>query len=117
MGGVRGVLHYMQRTAVQGTPDVITALGGRWIRGSRERAPGRHPFRIAFGDLVLGERCEVARGRPALLVRPLGQCGPILLDRGQAQIVEHQREPGRINVLAHAASPRPVRLLSLSSAS
>ena len=35
MGGIRGVLHYMQRTAVQGSPDTITALGGRWVRGSR----------------------------------------------------------------------------------
>ena len=51
LGGIRGVLHYMQRTAVQGTPDVITALGGRWVRGSRQRDPGRHPFRIAFNDL------------------------------------------------------------------
>jgi len=55
LGGIRGVLHYMQRTAVQGTPDVITALGGRWVRGSRQRDPGRHPFRIAFGDLELGD--------------------------------------------------------------
>ena len=55
LGGIRGVLHYMQRTAVQGTPDVITALGGRWVRGSRQRDPGRHPFRIAFNDLALGD--------------------------------------------------------------
>jgi oxepin-CoA hydrolase/3-oxo-5,6-dehydrosuberyl-CoA semialdehyde dehydrogenase len=55
LGGIRGVLHYMQRTAVQGTPDVITALGGRWVRGSRLRDPGRHPFRIAFNDLKLGD--------------------------------------------------------------
>ncbi len=40
MGGIRGVLHYMQRTAVQGTPDVLTAVTGRWIKGSRERDPG-----------------------------------------------------------------------------
>ena len=55
LGGIRGVLHYMQRTAVQGTPDAITALGGRWVRGSRTRDPGRHPFRIAFHDLELGD--------------------------------------------------------------
>jgi oxepin-CoA hydrolase/3-oxo-5,6-dehydrosuberyl-CoA semialdehyde dehydrogenase len=55
LGGIRGVLHYMQRTAVQGTPDVITALGGRWVRGSKLRNPGRHPFRIAFNDLRLGD--------------------------------------------------------------
>jgi oxepin-CoA hydrolase / 3-oxo-5,6-dehydrosuberyl-CoA semialdehyde dehydrogenase len=55
LGGIRGVLHYMQRTAVQGTPDTITALGARWVRGSRLRDPGRHPFRIAFNDLRLGD--------------------------------------------------------------
>jgi oxepin-CoA hydrolase/3-oxo-5,6-dehydrosuberyl-CoA semialdehyde dehydrogenase len=55
MGGIRGVLHYMQRTAVQGTPDTITALGGRWVRGSRRLDPGRHPFRLPFHELRLGD--------------------------------------------------------------
>ena len=55
MGGIRGVLHYMQRTAIQGTPDVLTAVTGRWIKGSRERDPGVHPFRIPFGALVIGD--------------------------------------------------------------
>jgi oxepin-CoA hydrolase/3-oxo-5,6-dehydrosuberyl-CoA semialdehyde dehydrogenase len=55
MGGIRGVLHYMQRTAVQGTPDVLTAVTGRWIRGSRERRPAAHPFRIPFGSLAIGD--------------------------------------------------------------
>jgi oxepin-CoA hydrolase / 3-oxo-5,6-dehydrosuberyl-CoA semialdehyde dehydrogenase len=55
MGGIRGVLHYMQRTAVQGSPDTITAIGGRWVSGSRLRDPGMHPFRIPFNDLELGD--------------------------------------------------------------
>jgi oxepin-CoA hydrolase / 3-oxo-5,6-dehydrosuberyl-CoA semialdehyde dehydrogenase len=55
MGGIRGVLHYMQRTAVQGSPDTITRTSGRWVRGSRLRDPGRHPFRIPFNDLELGD--------------------------------------------------------------
>jgi oxepin-CoA hydrolase/3-oxo-5,6-dehydrosuberyl-CoA semialdehyde dehydrogenase len=55
MGGIRGVLHYMQRTAVQGTPDTITALGGRWVRGSRILNPAKHPFRLAFDELRLGD--------------------------------------------------------------
>jgi oxepin-CoA hydrolase/3-oxo-5,6-dehydrosuberyl-CoA semialdehyde dehydrogenase len=55
MGGIRGVLHYMQRTAVQGSPDTITAISGRWVRGSRLRDPGRHPFRIPFHELELGD--------------------------------------------------------------
>jgi oxepin-CoA hydrolase/3-oxo-5,6-dehydrosuberyl-CoA semialdehyde dehydrogenase len=55
LGGVRGVLHYMQRTAVQGTPDTLTAATGRWVRGARQRTPDRHPFRIPFGDLNVGD--------------------------------------------------------------
>jgi oxepin-CoA hydrolase / 3-oxo-5,6-dehydrosuberyl-CoA semialdehyde dehydrogenase len=55
MGGIRGVLHYMQRTAVQGTPDVIGAVTGRWIRGGTQRDPGVHPFRKAFGSLAIGD--------------------------------------------------------------
>jgi oxepin-CoA hydrolase / 3-oxo-5,6-dehydrosuberyl-CoA semialdehyde dehydrogenase len=60
MGGIRGVLHYMQRTAVQGTPDTLTAVTGRWVRGSRQRDPGRHPFRIPFNDLQLGDALQSA---------------------------------------------------------
>jgi oxepin-CoA hydrolase / 3-oxo-5,6-dehydrosuberyl-CoA semialdehyde dehydrogenase len=55
MGGIRGVLHYMQRTAVQGSPDTISGVSGRWVRGSRQLDPGRHPFRIPFNDLKLGD--------------------------------------------------------------
>ncbi|HEY7887606.1 MAG TPA: phenylacetic acid degradation bifunctional protein PaaZ [Steroidobacteraceae bacterium] len=55
MGGIRGVLHYMQRTAVQGAPDVLTAVTGRWIKGSRQHDPGVHPFRIPFGTLAIGD--------------------------------------------------------------
>ncbi len=55
LGGIRAVLHYMQRTAIQGAPDTLTALGGRWVRGATTRDPGRHPFRVAFHDLILGD--------------------------------------------------------------
>ncbi len=55
MGGIRGVLHYMQRTAVQGTPDVLTAVTGRWVKGSQELDPGTHPFRKPFGALRIGD--------------------------------------------------------------
>jgi oxepin-CoA hydrolase/3-oxo-5,6-dehydrosuberyl-CoA semialdehyde dehydrogenase len=55
MGGIRGVMHYMQRTAVQGTPDVITATMGRWVKGATQRDPGRHPFRKPFHELAIGD--------------------------------------------------------------
>jgi oxepin-CoA hydrolase/3-oxo-5,6-dehydrosuberyl-CoA semialdehyde dehydrogenase len=60
MGGIRGVLHYMQRSAVQGSPDTLTAICGRWVRGGRLRDPGRHPFRIPFNELKLGDTVKSA---------------------------------------------------------
>ncbi len=64
MGGVRGVLHYMQRTAVQGSPETLTAIGNRWIRGAEQIDPVAHPFRKTFeqveiGDTLLTESREV----------------------------------------------------------
>jgi oxepin-CoA hydrolase/3-oxo-5,6-dehydrosuberyl-CoA semialdehyde dehydrogenase len=55
MGGIRGVMHYMQRTAVQGSPDTIAAVTGRWMRGARPKDPGSHPFRKSFHELVIGD--------------------------------------------------------------
>ncbi len=55
MGGVRGVLHYMQRTAIQGSPETLSAIGHRWIRGADENDPGVHPFRKTFEQLELGD--------------------------------------------------------------
>jgi oxepin-CoA hydrolase/3-oxo-5,6-dehydrosuberyl-CoA semialdehyde dehydrogenase len=55
LGGIRGVLHYMQRTAVQGTPGVIAAVTGRWVKGAAQLDPGVHPFRKPFGALQIGD--------------------------------------------------------------
>ncbi len=55
LGGVRGVLHYMQRTAVQGSPDVIAAVSGQWVPGARTLTGPEHPFRRSFHDLRIGE--------------------------------------------------------------
>jgi oxepin-CoA hydrolase/3-oxo-5,6-dehydrosuberyl-CoA semialdehyde dehydrogenase len=55
MGGIRGVMHYMQRTAVQGSPDTIAAVTGRWTRGASAKDPIVHPFRKPFHDLVVGD--------------------------------------------------------------
>jgi oxepin-CoA hydrolase/3-oxo-5,6-dehydrosuberyl-CoA semialdehyde dehydrogenase len=55
MGGVRGVMHYMQRTAVQGSPDILTAIGRKWVPGATEHAAPAHPFTRGFHDLAIGE--------------------------------------------------------------
>ena len=55
LGGIRGALHYMQRTAVQGSPATLAAIGNRWIRGGTENDPGTHPFRKNFDELRIGD--------------------------------------------------------------
>jgi oxepin-CoA hydrolase/3-oxo-5,6-dehydrosuberyl-CoA semialdehyde dehydrogenase len=55
MGGLRGVLHLMQRTAIQGSPDVLTAVTGRWTKGARRRDDGVHPFRKSLAELAVGD--------------------------------------------------------------
>lgn len=56
LGGVRGVLHYMQRTAIQGSPETLTAVGNRWIKGAAQNESNVHPFRKTFEQLRLGDR-------------------------------------------------------------
>ncbi|MEX0281542.1 MAG: phenylacetic acid degradation bifunctional protein PaaZ [Arenibacterium sp.] len=55
LGGVRGVLHYMQRTAVQGGPDVVAALTGQWVPGAPEVKGPDHPFQRTFNEIAIGE--------------------------------------------------------------
>jgi oxepin-CoA hydrolase/3-oxo-5,6-dehydrosuberyl-CoA semialdehyde dehydrogenase len=55
LGGIRGALHYMQRTAVQGSPETLAAIGNRWVRGGVENDPGVHPFRKTFEELAIGD--------------------------------------------------------------
>ncbi|MGD0189590.1 MAG: phenylacetic acid degradation bifunctional protein PaaZ [Rhizomicrobium sp.] len=55
MGGLRGVFHYMQRTALQGSPRMIAALTKSWLPGAPELREGPHPFRLRFGELELGK--------------------------------------------------------------
>jgi oxepin-CoA hydrolase/3-oxo-5,6-dehydrosuberyl-CoA semialdehyde dehydrogenase len=53
MGGIRGVKHYMQRTALQGHPRVLATITNRYIQGA-PTSGGEHPFRRKFHDLPIG---------------------------------------------------------------
>jgi oxepin-CoA hydrolase/3-oxo-5,6-dehydrosuberyl-CoA semialdehyde dehydrogenase len=55
LGGIRGVRHHMQRTAVQGSPDMLTAITGRWFTGSARTVTDVHPFRKSLAELRLGD--------------------------------------------------------------
>ena len=55
MGGVRGVLHYMQRTAVQGSPTMLTQVMNEWMPGAARPTDKVHPFRKYFDELRIGD--------------------------------------------------------------
>ncbi|GAA4636911.1 phenylacetic acid degradation bifunctional protein PaaZ [Actinoallomurus vinaceus] len=55
MGGLRGVLHHMQRTAVQADPKTLSAVTGRWVAGAPRRTEGVHPFRKSLAELRVGD--------------------------------------------------------------
>jgi oxepin-CoA hydrolase/3-oxo-5,6-dehydrosuberyl-CoA semialdehyde dehydrogenase len=61
MGGKRGVFHYLQRTAIQGSPTTITAITGQYQQGAQQIEKDIHPFRQHFEDLEIGETLITAK--------------------------------------------------------
>jgi len=55
LGGIRGVKHYMQRAAIQGSPTMLSAVTGEYVRGGETYETDVHPFRRYFEDLRIGE--------------------------------------------------------------
>jgi oxepin-CoA hydrolase/3-oxo-5,6-dehydrosuberyl-CoA semialdehyde dehydrogenase len=56
MGGLRGVKHYLQRTALQGSPTTITAITNVYQPNAKGKDPGKHPFKKYFEELVVGDQ-------------------------------------------------------------
>jgi oxepin-CoA hydrolase/3-oxo-5,6-dehydrosuberyl-CoA semialdehyde dehydrogenase len=55
MGGKRGVMHYLQRTAIQGSPTTLTKITNQYQYGAKQLITGVHPFRKYFEELQVGE--------------------------------------------------------------
>ena len=55
LGGLRAVKHYLQRAAVQGSPTMLTAVTGEFVRGAALIETGVHPFRRYFEEVQIGE--------------------------------------------------------------
>lgn len=66
MGGVRGVMHYLQRTALQGSPDMLSAITGRWMPGASRRTGDVHPFRKHLEELEVGDTIVTGTRRVTL---------------------------------------------------
>ena len=56
MGGIRGVKHYLQRTALQGSPTTITAITNVYQPNAKGKDPGKHPFKKYFDELEIGDQ-------------------------------------------------------------
>ncbi|TDO29174.1 phenylacetic acid degradation bifunctional protein PaaZ [Sediminibacterium goheungense] len=56
MGGLRGVKHYMQRVAIQGSPDMITAISNVYQAGAKGNISDVHPFKKYFDELQIGDQ-------------------------------------------------------------
>jgi oxepin-CoA hydrolase/3-oxo-5,6-dehydrosuberyl-CoA semialdehyde dehydrogenase len=55
LGGVRAVKHYLQRAAVQGSPTMLAAVTGEYVRGAAVQESELHPFRKWYDDLAIGD--------------------------------------------------------------
>lgn len=56
MGGIRGVKHYLQRTALQGSPTMITGITNVYQPNAKGKDPGKHPFQKYFEELQVGDQ-------------------------------------------------------------
>ncbi|MGZ3183668.1 MAG: phenylacetic acid degradation bifunctional protein PaaZ [Telluria sp.] len=55
LGGIRAVKHFLQRAAVQGSPTMLSAVTGEYVRGAKVQESDLHPFRKYFEDLKMGD--------------------------------------------------------------
>lgn len=61
MGGMRGIKHYLQRTAMQGSPDMITAITQVYQSGATKHESETHVFRKYFEELKVGDSLTTAK--------------------------------------------------------
>lgn len=66
MGGVRGVLHYMQCTALQGSPTTICRVTDKWMAGAQRLETAVHPFRKNIDELEIGESIVTGKRKVTL---------------------------------------------------
>ncbi len=66
MGGIRGVTHYMQRTALQGSPAMLSHVVKQWLPGAAKPEGEAHPFRKRISELEIGYTLKTASRTVAL---------------------------------------------------
>ena len=86
MGGVRGVLHYMQCTALQGSPTTLSQVTGKWMRGAKRLEKAVHPFRKTIDELEVGE--SIVTGRRKITLEDIEHFAEFSGDRFYAHMDE-----------------------------
>jgi oxepin-CoA hydrolase/3-oxo-5,6-dehydrosuberyl-CoA semialdehyde dehydrogenase len=99
LGGLRGVMNYMQRTAIQGSPDIVSAIVESWIPGSAENVSSSHPFTRGFNELQIGD-C-IHTGSRTVSLQDIEQFANFTGDRFYAHMDEQAAKrnpffPGRV---------------------
>lgn len=83
---MRGVHHHLQRIAIQGSPDALTALTGTFLPGATRREGGEHPFRKHFEDLEVGD--TLVTGSRRVTVEDIERFADLTGDRFYAHMDE-----------------------------
>jgi oxepin-CoA hydrolase/3-oxo-5,6-dehydrosuberyl-CoA semialdehyde dehydrogenase len=86
MGGVRGVLHFMQRSALQGSPKTLTRVTDFWIAGAPRRQDDTHPFRKHFEELEIGD--ALLTGKRPVTIEDIERFAALTGDRFYAHMDE-----------------------------
>lgn len=84
MGGLRGVKHYLQRTAIQGSPGMITAISNVYQPYAEGRQDDIHPFKKYFEDLQIGD--QLVTGKRLITSEDIDQFASLSGDHFYAHI-------------------------------
>ena len=99
LGGVRGILHYMARSAVQASPRMLSAITGEHTPGDAGSQGPAHPFRRAFDTLRIGE--TILTGPREVTLKDIEHFAEFTGDRFYAHMDEEAAKanpffPGRV---------------------
>jgi oxepin-CoA hydrolase / 3-oxo-5,6-dehydrosuberyl-CoA semialdehyde dehydrogenase len=84
MGGLRGVKHYLQRTALQGSPTTISAITNVYQQYAQGKDPGKHPFKKYFEELLVGD--QVITGKRVITSEDINRFADLSGDHFYAHI-------------------------------
>jgi len=90
MGGMRGVMHYLQRVALQGHPNTLTSVTGRFTPGADRPEAKPHLFRQHFEDLRIGD--TVTTGKHLVTLQDIEDFAELSGDKFYAHMDENSLE-------------------------